>query len=213
MNNVHIEAGSIAVLKKKRAYHHGNLAESLLDAVDEIAGQFGLEAVTLRGCAKLVGVSPSSAFRHYTDKRALLTAFATRALNQLAESLESATHTALASGGNPFKAVGLAYVQFALDKPAFFRAMWREETIYTADEYYVAAADRLGRHLKSGFADSIKDADPDSLSSEELLAWSSVHGLANLFIDGPIANDDSIKQKLVMAEQMLDTMLPAFDHS
>ena len=59
---------------EKKAYHHGNLAESLLNAVDELATQFGLEAVTLRGCAKLVGVSPSSAFRHYADKRALLTA-------------------------------------------------------------------------------------------------------------------------------------------
>jgi len=199
------------VLKKKRGYHHGNLAESLLDAVDEIAGQFGLEAVTLRGCAKLAGVSPSSAFRHYADKRALLTAFATRALNQLAESLETATRTAVASGGNAFMAVGLAYVQFALEKPAFFRAMWREETIYTADENYTNAANRLSAQLKSGFADSITDTDPESLSSEELLAWSSVHGLANLFIDGPIAKNETTNQKLVMTEHMLQTMFPAFN--
>jgi len=133
-------------------------------------------------------------------------------LTQLAEALESATDTAVASGGNPFKAVGLAYIRFALEKPAFFRAMWREETIYTADEHYVQAAHRLSAQLKSGFADSISDADPDSLSSEELLAWSSVHGLANLFIDGPIANDESDSDKLSMADQMLDSMLPAFDH-
>jgi len=201
------------VLKKKRGYHHGNLAESLLDAVDEIAGQFGLEAVTLRGCAKLAGVSPSSAFRHYADKRALLTAFATRALNQLAESLETATRTAVASGGNAFMAVGLAYVQFALEKPAFFRAMWREETIYTADENYTNAANRLSAQLKSGFADSISDTDPDSLSSEELLAWSAVHGLANLFIDGPIANNETMDQKLVMTENMLQTLFPAFNQA
>lgn len=201
------------MLKKKRGYHHGNLAESLLDAVDEIAGQFGLEAVTLRGCAKLAGVSPSSAFRHYADKRALLTAFATRALNQLAESLETATRTAVASGGNAFMAVGLAYVQFALEKPAFFRAMWREETIYTADENYTNAANRLSAQLKSGFADSISDTDPDSLSSEELLAWSAVHGLANLFIDGPIANNETMDQKLVMTENMLQTLFPAFNQA
>ena len=36
---------------RKKGYHHGNLAQSLLDAVDEIAGQFGLEAVTLNGPA------------------------------------------------------------------------------------------------------------------------------------------------------------------
>ena len=75
---------------EKTRYHHGHLAESLLEAVDEIASQFGIEAVTLRACAKRVGVSPSSAFRHYVDKRALLTAFATRALNKLVEAMEGA---------------------------------------------------------------------------------------------------------------------------
>ncbi len=108
-------------------------------------------------------------------------------------------------------AVGLAYVQFALEKPAFFRAMWREETIYTADENYTNAANRLSAQLKSGFADSITDTDPESLSSEELLAWSSVHGLANLFIDGPIAKNETTNQKLVMTEHMLQTMFPAFN--
>jgi len=96
--------------KKKNSYHHGNLAESLLDAVDEIASQFGLEAVTLRACAKLVGVSPSSAFRHYADKRALFTAFATRALLQLSDAMSAAKVQAEKDGTHAFQAVGLAYV-------------------------------------------------------------------------------------------------------
>jgi len=43
---------STCMKKDKNRYHHGHLAESLLDAVDEIATQFGLESVTLRACAK-----------------------------------------------------------------------------------------------------------------------------------------------------------------
>jgi len=124
--------------KTKKAYHHGNLAESLLEAVDELATKFGLEAVTLRACAKLIGVSPSSAFRHYADKRALLTAFATQALHQLSENMDIAKQKATNKNENEFAAVGLAYIEFALDKPAFFRAMWREETTYTNDAAYIA---------------------------------------------------------------------------
>ena len=146
--------------RERRAYHHGNLAESLLNAVDELATQFGLEAVTLRGCAKLVGVSPSSAFRHYADKRALLTAFATRALHQLADENVGCEAPGASRGTGAFRAVGLAYIEFALDKPAFFRAMWREEAIYAADEAYVAAANELSAHLRGGFADTIEDNDP-----------------------------------------------------
>lgn len=198
---------------KKGAYHHGNLAESLLNAVDEIATQFGLEAVTLRACAKRVGVSPSSAFRHYTDKRALFTAFATRALNQLVDALAQASTQAQKDGNDALAAVGLAYVSFAIDKPAFFRAMWREETIYSSDPDYLAAASHLGSYLKRGFGDTLFDDDPDELSAHELLAWSSVHGLAQLFVDGPMGRGHSREQQLAMARDMLTLMGPLLSES
>ena len=193
---------------KKNSYHHGNLAESLLNAVDEIATEFGLEAVTLRACAKRVGVSPSSAFRHYTDKRALLTAFATRALNQLSDAMAEAVKSARNDEQDAFLAVGLAYVTFAIDKPAFFRAMWREETIYSNDPDYLTATTQLSSYLKSGFADTLKDDDPDELSPQELLAWSSVHGLAELYVDGPVGRAHTRQQKLEKTQGMLQLMGP-----
>lgn len=196
--------------KDKKSYHHGNLAESLLEAVDELATKFGLEAVTLRACAKIVSVSPSSAFRHYADKRSLLTAFATKALHQLSESMDAAKKQAVDKGENEFEAVGLAYIEFALDKPAFFRAMWREETTYTNDKNYIAATKRLSSHLQGGFGETIADNDPDSFSPEELLAWSSVHGLANLFVDGPVAKDQSKLEKMRTAASMIQTLSSAF---
>ncbi|MEJ2310108.1 MAG: TetR/AcrR family transcriptional regulator [Gammaproteobacteria bacterium] len=198
--------------KPKSRYHHGHLAESLLDAVDDIASQFGIEAVTLRGCAKRVGVSPASAFRHYADKRALLTAFATRALHQLADAMEMARLQGQAEGGDAFHAVGMAYVDFALTKPAFFRVMWRHEMIYSRDADYLAAVERLGGYLKEGFASTILDEDPSDLSPQELLAWSSVHGLANLFVDGPIATDKPREEKLQLADSVLRQLQPAFSH-
>ena len=194
--------------KEKSQYHHGHLAESLLDAVDEIATQFGLESVTLRGCAKRVGVSPAAAFRHYTDKRALLTAFAARAVNQLADAMETARTKAEEKEGNEFLAVGMAYIEFALNKPAFFRAMWREETIYCQDKDYLSATERLASYLKWGFVQTIADDDPTNFSSQELLAWSSVHGLANLFVDGPVGTDKSHEQKMKLAHDVIAHLIP-----
>ncbi len=198
-----------AKTEKKRAYHHGNLAMSLLDAVDELASQFGLEAVTLRGCAKLVGVSPSSAFRHYADKRALITAFAARALNNLSEQMLASAERARLEGADPFLAVGLAYIEFALDKPAFFRAMWYEEGIYSSDPIYIEATEKLRNHLRGGFANTMDDDDNEVFSSQELLAWSSVHGLASLFIDGPVARQQDKSDKMKIAADMLKVMKPA----
>lgn len=196
-------ATRVSMEKEKHRYHHGHLAESLLEAVDQIASQFGIEAVTLRACAKRVGVSPASAFRHYIDKRALLTAFATRALHQLADVMEAAKQRAHKQGADAFHTVGMAYVAFALDKPAFFRAMWREETIYSLDADYLAAAKRLAGYLMEGFVTTIADDDPNAFSPRELLAWSSVHGLASLFVDGPVARDRDREQKLALADAML----------
>ena len=195
--------------EKKRAYHHGNLAISLLDAVDELASQFGLEAVTLRGCAKLVGVSPSSAFRHYADKRALITAFAARALNNLSEQMLASAERARLEGADPFLAVGLAYIEFALEKPAFFRAMWYEEGIYSSDPVYLEATEKLRNHLRGGFANTMDDDDDEDFSPQELLAWSSVHGLASLFIDGPVARQQDKSEKLKIAADMLRAMQPS----
>lgn len=196
-------------LGAKRGYHHGNLAASLLAAVDELASRFGLEAVTLRGCAKLAGVSPSSAFRHYADKRALITAFAARALAELSEVMASAAARAQQEGTDAFQAVGLAYVAFALDKPAFFRAMWYHEGIYANDPTYVAAATRLGDQLCAGFADTLPDENRATLNARELLSWSSVHGLASLLVDGPVARDLPRCEKLQMAADMLQALRPA----
>ena len=193
-------------MKQKRGYHHGNLAESLLDAVDQLASQFGLEAVTLRGCAKLAGVSPSSAFRHYADKRALITAFAARALNELSAYMLEAAERARLEGADPFRAVGLAYIEFALDKPAFFRAMWYEEGIYSNDPVYLEATRKLADQLYGGFADTLPDDDDAALSPQELLAWSAVHGLASLFIDGPVARQQDKPAKMQMAANMLKVM-------
>jgi len=199
--------------KKRSSYHHGDLAESLLDAVDELATKFGLEAVTLRACAKLVGVSPSSAFRHYDDKRSLLTAFATRALRQLTDAMSNARATAEKKGEDAFTAVAVAYVNFAIERPAFFRAMWREESIYTANEDYKDAALKLSTILTGGFAETLKDHDATDLSCEELLAWSAVHGLANLLIDGPVGGDLSKKRQLDKAKEMISTLRPALESS
>jgi len=183
--------------KKRDSYHHGNLAESLLDAVNTIAEQFGIEAVTLRGCAKHIGVAPSSAFRHYTDKRALMTAFATRALQQLTATLDTAHHEALKHNRDSVREVGLAYIEYAVSHPALFRGMWREEAIYAQDSDYAEAAAELQSRLCS------------VLDEKELLLWSAVHGLAHLFVDGTLGNQLSLFDRMKKADQMLSALHPA----
>ena len=123
--------------------------------------------------------------------------------------MHAAAERARLEDADPFRAVGLAYIEFALDKPAFFRAMWYEEGIYSNDPVYLEAAKRLGDHLRGGFADTLPDDDEAAFSPQELLAWSAVHGLASLFIDGPVARQRAKPEKMQMAANMLKAMQPA----
>ena len=65
--------------------------------------------------------------------------------------------------------------------------------------------------LNAGFADTIKDDDPTHLSHQELLVWSCVHGLANLYVDGPVARGESNTQKLQSASQAIRALGPALE--
>lgn len=195
--------------KTQNAYHHGDLATALLQAVEDLADKFGLEALSLRACAKALGVSPAAAFKHYADKRALLTAFAARALGQMADAMQAEGRAAAEKGGNSFWAVGLAYVAFALDHPAKFQIMWRRDLIDERDEEFIAARAAMQALLADGFAQSVPDHDPKAISPLELLAWSSVHGLASLMIEGPVGRSLSRQQKLAQAQEMLGALRPA----
>jgi len=61
-----------------------------------------------------------------------------------------------------------------------------------------------------GFADTIADENPDSFSPQELLAWSAMHGLASLLVDGPVAKGETKDRKMTRAAEMLEAMGPAF---
>ena len=87
--------------------------------------------------------------------------------------------------------------------------MWREKTIYTNDKNYIQATTLLSKHLQGGFAETIEDNDPESFSPQELLAWSSVHGMANLFVEGPIGKGETKKHKLKMAQEMINVLSKA----
>jgi len=72
-----------------RAYHHGDLRKALLDAAREMIEQDGIDAFTLRECARRAGVSHGAPAHHFTDRTGLLTALAVQALEQRVAAAEA----------------------------------------------------------------------------------------------------------------------------
>jgi len=164
----------------KSAYHHGDLRAALLDAALEVLEEDGATALSLRAVARRAGVSPAAPYRHYADREALVSAVAAIGYRELAERL-GAAHPA-PSTPDQLADVAVAYVRFALDRPALFRIMFGEPCDRDNDER-VAATAAVTLYLREIVARCFPGADPEALAPA---IWALVHGLAFLFLDGKL---------------------------
>ena len=117
---------------QRDGYHHGDLRNALVASAVRLIEASGTSSFSLREAAREVGVSANAAYRHFDDKSALMTAVAAFGFRQLATQMVGAM--ASAAGGRAkgpasvarFKAVGRAYVEFAVAHPELFRVMFGE---------------------------------------------------------------------------------------
>ncbi|MCC7544889.1 MAG: TetR/AcrR family transcriptional regulator, partial [Aquabacterium sp.] len=104
-----------------RRYHHGNLRQALLDATLDLADEKGLEQVSLREVARRVGVSSGAPFRHFQDRRALMTAIAEEATRQLRIRVERDQPVCDGDAIVRLQALGQSFLDWALSHPTQFR--------------------------------------------------------------------------------------------
>lgn len=125
-------------------YHHGNLREAVLRAAAEAVQHEGPHAVNLRALAREVGVSHTAPRHHFGDRRGVLTALATQGYAELAERLEAA------GADGSFLEVGVAFVAFALERPAHFQVLFRPDLVDVADPELGRARAMLAAQLAGG---------------------------------------------------------------
>jgi AcrR family transcriptional regulator len=161
-------------------YHHGDLRRTLLDTALEAVGEQGPAALSLRDVARRAGVSHAAPTHHFRDKTALLTALAAEGWSLLADALGEA-----AADGRDFAELGVAYVVFATSHPAHFAVMRAPGLARGDDPDLEAAMERARAEMRAGVrrfeAGSTRDADTTALA-----AWSLVHGLAALILEGAV---------------------------
>lgn len=175
------------------AYHHGDLRHVLLYAATQQLEATGAGSLSLRALAREVGVSPAAPYAHFPDKESLLAAVATGGFALLRDICVTAAET---SSGEP-RALGRAYVGFALAHPNLYRLMFGG-TI----ENFAAHPELDGASQAAfGFLRSTLGSETDAASA----AWAFVHGLAMLLIDRRLRPDDGDTYRLV------DRLLARFD--
>ena len=103
----------------RRRHQHGDLPNALRAAARAILDEAGPDVVGLRETARRVGVSATAAYRHFTNEEELLASVAAEGFRELAAAMEMG-----ATESDPLGGVGLAYVDFALQKRGLFRLMF-----------------------------------------------------------------------------------------
>ena len=185
----------------RATYRHGDLRRALVEAGTDLARSGGPEAVVLREATRRAGVAPSAAYRHFADRRALLDAVCSAAQASLAVAME-AELAGLPREGGPaglararLRAVGTGYLGFAAEEPGLFRtAFSASENLRSAESPARAGEGGLTPFQLLGAAlDGLVEAGVlprERRPGAEFLAWSAVHGLAMLLIDGPLRGLD-----------------------
>lgn len=173
-------------------YHHGDLRAALIDAAERLLVEEGDWTFTLRAVARAAGVSHNAPYNHFQDKRALLAALATRGFLALADAIESIiAATGHVDVARRIEAAATGYVMFAVDQPARFRLMFSSELAGEKSEDLLAATSAAFGTLRVLIADGVASGElrPDATTTHALAAWSLVHGLSGLIIDGRAAVD------------------------
>lgn len=194
----------------KRAYHHGDLRNALIGAAAELAAQGGPRSVTIRAAARLVGVTPTAAYRHFAGQEELLGAAKDAALHELTEAMhkelaarpqsEDPVRYALGS----LAALGRGYIAFARAQPGLFRTVFSWEGQLVDDDAEDRGASDPFRLLLESLDElvAVGYLSVERRPLAEVAAWAMVHGLAVL-LDGPLRDVPATVRDEAIAKAML----------
>ncbi|KLN54813.1 TetR/AcrR family transcriptional regulator [Variovorax paradoxus] len=199
----------------RSTYRHGDLRRALLDAGIELARDGGPDAVALREVTRRAGVVPNAAYRHFASRRELLLAVRAAALSAAAGAMEK--ELAVLPCDQPpvdfaraqVRAIGTAYLRFAQAEPGLFRTAFVVSSEDAEGEVGPGKAGASGKdpfQLLGAAIDRLVEAgalDPSHRPNAEYLAWSAVHGLALLIIEGPLKGMDA-QSSHALGQRLID---------
>lgn len=199
--------------KDQRPYHHGDLANALLDAAEMELAEKGVEAFSLRGCAKRAGVSHAAPAHHFGDARGLLTALAARGYERLTLAMAEGEEMTAGDARDRFAGMGLGYLRFALENPATFRLMFSSDRPDFENPLLHGPAEAAFGALVLGVGATRKSKPLETGAGRRdvAAAWAIVHGIAHLLIDGRmkfLAEDLAGPQRDAILTDIISRSLP-----
>lgn len=200
--------------EKRSTYRHGDLYRTMLNTAVELARNGGAEAILLREVTRQAGVSPNAAYRHFSDRNALLKAVGLASQAALAVEIEKEINKIdesddLAKNARArLRAVGTGYIKFALNEPGLFSMAFSiHQDLSNASDPNSAGESGLTPYQLLGTAlDMLVKAGilpEERREHSEIFAWSAVHGYAMLLLTGPLRAFDK-NQAEILGQRLID---------
>jgi AcrR family transcriptional regulator len=192
-----------------RAYHHGDLRETLMDAALASIAAHGTEKLSLRALAREAGVSATAPYRHFSSKQSLLAALAEDGFLELRGRFDAVAAAPQPDLEQRLLALGMAYIEFALANPTTYELMFGSVLgDFSAYRSLQDAAEGcylvLYRILLEGLS---PDASPP-MSATQLggVVWAAVHGIASLLLYHRVAraSDDPADPRVSLQGMLAD---------
>lgn len=173
---------------KKSELPRGDLRQTILDVSLDLVAKEGVGALSMREVTRRAGVTHGAPYHYFSDRAAILTAIAEEGFAILVREM-AAARAAAVGPRERFEACGRAYFEFAMAHTAHFRVMYRPELASPASQGALDQAAEAGFQL---LVECVVDCQAAGLAPPGdplplvLTSWSTAHGLAALWVDGPI---------------------------
>ena len=194
----------------RKQYHHGDLRRALIRRAAAVIESDGIEALTLRGLARDLGVSHGAPNRHFRNKTELLTALAAEAYEQARLATLAAAD---AAGDDPVRrlnAMGRGYLNWALDNRALFNALNHPDIKRSADENLLRSMRAFQLSVREASIAAQAAGRYPSVDSKLLALYNnSVPFGAALLIDHPVfAAEVGHLPREELIEQLMELVVP-----
>lgn len=160
--------------------HDEAVRARLVEAAAEHIARGGPEGLSLRHTAQAAGTSTSAVYTLFGNRDGLVSAVREEAFTRFAQHLAAVERTA--DPGADLLGLGLAYRQFALAEPHFYRVMFdvAPRRLSVEEPTFGVLRDAVAR---------LSPADPTAAA---LTLWALVHGFVGLELAGlaPGTSDD-----------------------
>ena len=153
------------------------LRRALLDAAADVMAETGdANLVSVRAVTRRAGVSPTAMYLHFPDRDALVHAACEAAFGELRGYLAAAAGEHAGDATAQLRAMGLAYIRFALEHPGEYRAIFATRKLRGDED--APPGEGAGKQAFMDLVAGVGRARPDVADPlpTAVMLWTQLHG-------------------------------------